>query len=84
MTRSQNQLRVGKRAIGVIRPVAQYSLEGKFIAVYKNATEAMRATGANSSTIIRVASKVTHRKTAGGFKWEFITEEEYEKYFNNN
>ena len=55
------------------KEVAQM-LDGKVIAVYKNAAVAKEATGANSSKI-RMCCR-GERKHAGGYEWKEITEEE--------
>ena len=54
------------------KKVAQYSKNGELIAVYNGTREAERATGISSQTISAVALHKPHRKTAGGFKWEYL------------
>lgn len=55
--------------------IIQKDLDGNFIAIYENATEAGRATGVCVRNILQVANgeefaKGHIRKTAGGYKWE--------------
>jgi len=59
------------------RPIAQISLDGTIVCVWKNCKEASRITGICYKNIYQVASKDEYRpgKTrsqAGGFKWEFL------------
>lgn len=63
------------------KSVQQFSLEGKLLATYKNASEACRITGINRRTIQMVASKYTYINkygkevrylTAGGYKWRYL------------
>lgn len=69
-----------------IRPkkILQYSLNGEFIAKFKNSKEAQDATGVCSRNILQVAAKTPFnssggtRKQAGGYVWKF--EEEVIKY----
>lgn len=51
------------------KPVEQYALDGTFIARYDTAVKAMKATGANKSSI-RDSCKSEYR-TAGGFQWKY-------------
>ena len=82
VTRSENQKRVGTdKAKGKRVPVAQYTLEGELVSMYRSAHQAMRITGVNQGGILKCAKGFQHRKTAGGFIWKFVTEEEYEKFF---
>lgn len=55
--------------------IVQKDLDGNFIAIYENATEAGKATGVCVRNILQVAMKTPTekgylRKTAGGYKWE--------------
>lgn len=58
------------------KSICQYSLEGKFIKEYENATEAMKATGVCSRNILQVANQESYnkigkiRKQAGGYVWK--------------
>lgn len=54
------------------KKVAQYDTKGNLIATYDGIREAERATGINSQSISKVALHKPHRKTAGGFKWEYL------------
>ncbi len=51
------------------KQVIQYTLAGQAIKSWESITDAMSATGANKSNIIRVAKGL--RATAGGFKWKY-------------
>lgn len=59
------------------RPVKQYSLEGIFIREYKNEIEASELTGVCNAGISAVCYHKENRKTAGGFQWVFVGEEQY-------
>lgn len=54
-------------------PVDQFTLEGEFIATYESAREAGRQTGIHSPNIIQCCRKIY--RTAGGFKWEFASQD---------
>lgn len=65
----------------IVKPltICQYSLDGKFIAEYRNAKEAYDATGVCQRNILQVCSRTEYakgryRKQAGGYKWEFKDE----------
>ena len=51
-------------------PIAQFDLEGNFIAVYNSALEASRKLGIDNSCISKAVKGTA--KTAGGFRWEVI------------
>ena len=62
-----------------LRPVAQFSLDGKLIKEYKTIREASRETGIRHENIRNCAAKQIinkekgyYAKSAGGYKWEFI------------
>ena len=63
-----------------IRPskIAQYTLDGKLIAIYDNSTEAYKATGVCARNIKQVANKEPYndkgftRKQAGGYIWRNV------------
>lgn len=65
-----------------LRPkkILQYSLDGEFIAEFKNSSEASRATGVCARNILQVANKTPFnknggiRKQAGGYIWKFKEE----------
>lgn len=84
VTRNENQRRCPNLTRKHPVPVAQYTEDGEFVAAYKSATEAYKITGINYASILRCARGVRHRKSAGGYKWELIGEEDYERYFNKN
>jgi len=54
---------------GKIKPVAQYTLDGELIAIYKSQAEAARQTGTNCKSIHYCLKGATH--TAGGFIWRY-------------
>lgn len=62
------------------KPISQYSLDGKYIATYSNATDAYKATNVCKRNILQVANKEPFnkkgniRKQAGGFIWKFKEE----------
>ena len=51
-------------------PIAQFDLDGNFIAVYNSAIEASKKLGIDNSTISKAVKG--RMKTAGGFRWEVI------------
>ena len=51
---------------------AQYTLDGKLVAIYKSASEAARRLGIGLSGITRVASGNTKSKTYKGFIWRYV------------
>lgn len=53
------------------KPIAQYSLEGNFIAEYPSINAAVAATGICQAGISYCAAG--HRKSAGGFHWAKLT-----------
>lgn len=63
-----------------IRPskIAQYTLDGKLVAIYDNSVEAQKATGVCYRNILQVANqepcndKGATRKQAGGFVWKNV------------
>lgn len=54
------------------KPVAQYDKNNHLIAVYDGVRVAERATGVSSQSISQVAKHQKYRKTAGGYRWEFV------------
>ena len=52
--------------------VAQYDKDNHLIAVYDGVRIAERATGVSSQSISKVAKHQKYRKTAGGYRWEFV------------
>lgn len=63
-----------KRRVGEkhSKPVAQLSLEGKIIKVYKSAAEAGRNGVAMQQHITDVCNHKGNHYTAGGFRWEYV------------
>ena len=59
---------------GKIKQVAQYSLDGELIAVYKNQAEASRKTNINRYSISDVLRG--RNRTGGGYIWRFVDEGE--------
>lgn len=54
------------------RGVIQYTLDGVEVARYESIADAGRATGVHCMSISKCVNKRYGRKTAAGFKWEFI------------
>ena len=52
--------------------VGQYDMNGKLINTFNGIREASRATGIDSGLISAVALHRKYRKSAGGYRWEFI------------
>lgn len=52
--------------------VGQYTKDGKLINTFDGVREAERATGINSRQISAVCLHKKYRKSAGGYRWEFI------------
>ena len=52
--------------------VAQYDKDNNLIAIYDGVRIAERATGISSQSISKVAKHQKYRKTAGGYRWEFV------------
>lgn len=59
-------------------PVAQYTLSGKFVAVYPSIKEVERTTGINNRRVGEACRGL--RKEVAGYVWKHISREEYEKY----
>ena len=51
---------------------AQYTLDGKLVAIYKSASEAARRLGIEVSGIAHVAKGNTRSKTYKGFIWRYV------------
>jgi len=58
------------------RPVVQL-LDGKELAKYRNSYEAGRQCGIDGTSINDVCKGYSYRKSAGGFKWEYTSLDEY-------
>lgn len=54
------------------RGVIQYTMDGVEVARYESIAEAGRAAGVHCMSISKCVNKRDNRKTAAGFKWEFI------------
>lgn len=71
----------GRRNDKESKPVKQLSLDGSLVRMWSSAGEAMDVTKINRSSIGRCAGKKllkgSRSLTAGGFKWEFATLEEF-------
>lgn len=52
--------------------VAQYDKNNHLIAIYDGVRIAERSTGISSQSISKVAKHQKYRKTAGGYRWEFV------------
>lgn len=59
-------------------PVAQYTLSGKFVAVYPSIKEVERTTGISNRRVGEACRGL--RKEVSGYIWKHISREEYEKY----
>ena len=57
------------------KAVNQYSLSGEYIATYCSASEAGRQTGVYHGTIMHCCRHDSRSKTAGGYLWEYDTED---------
>ena len=53
------------------KEVVQKLLDGTIIAVYKSLSEASRITGLSIWNLSSVCNKKPHRRTLGGYKWDF-------------
>lgn len=54
------------------KKVAQYDMDGNLVKVYDGVRIAERDTGVGSSLISAVAKHKKYRKSAGGYRWEYI------------
>lgn len=54
------------------RGVIQYTMDGVEVARYESIADAGRAVGVHFMSISKCVNKRDNRKTAAGFKWEFI------------
>ena len=59
-------------AVAKSKPVAQFTVNGEFVRNWPSAVEAHRHTGIDKSHISLACRN--ERRTAGGYKWEFIIE----------
>ena len=57
------------------KTVMQMDLQGNIIAVYESIVEAHRQTGIDKSSISHACSGIQKRKTAGGYEWKFVENE---------
>ena len=64
--------RTGLRKSDGDKRTAQYTLDGKLIAIYKSASEAARRLGIGFSGITSVARGNTKLKTYKGFIWRYV------------
>ena len=53
------------------KPVIQYDLDGKFLAVWNSTREAERVLGIHHSHIAECCNKLPKHNTAGGYRWEY-------------
>lgn len=56
--------------VGKCKPVAQYTLDGKYIETYRSVLDAHSITGVNKRSIASCANGV--RNKAGNFKWVYV------------
>lgn len=52
------------------KPIAQYSIKGKFIKIYPSSMEAYRITGVDPSSIIKCCKG--RNKIIGGYCWKYV------------
>lgn len=64
-----------KRRKGHGKPVNQYSLDGKYITTYNSTVDASERVGVDRTTIGKCCLHKGKSKTAGGFLWEYDTED---------
>lgn len=66
-------------AINKEKPIAQYSIENsELLNIYRNVKEAEEQTGIKYSNITNSARNYNY--TAGGYKWEYVTAQQYVDY----
>ena len=86
--RKLSRLSKGRRDSKQSLPVKQLTLDGAIVHIWSAASEAMATIGINCSSIGRVAGKKLLKRhrclSAGGFKWEFATQDEFEKYHSRS
>lgn len=58
------------------KPIGQYDLQGNLVKIWASAKEAQREKGWSSTSIGKCALGKTNHKTAYGFKWKFIKDDE--------
>jgi hypothetical protein len=64
---------LGRMSSGrVVVGVKQITLSGEVVAEFRSANEAEKTTGIGRNVIIAVCKQKKCRKTAGGFRWEFV------------
>lgn len=56
------------------KKVAQYTLNGDFVAVYESLSVAAREIKGDSSVISKVCDETKRNKTYKGFVWKFVVE----------
>ena len=65
-------IKKGTRNYSQMKKVIQYSLEGEYIACYRNAEDAAKAIGIKDKTgIYDVCTGRKNRKQCGGYKWKY-------------
>ena len=68
----ENMMLAVKKAAELKRkPVIQYDLDGKFLAVWNSTREAERVLGIHHSHIAECCNKLPKHNTAGGYRWEY-------------
>ena len=53
------------------KPVIQYDLDGKFLAVWNSTREVEKVLGIHHSHIAKCCNKLPGHNTAGGYRWEY-------------
>lgn len=70
----KNNVKLGKNIYGahLSRPVVQLSTDGKILGIFESTRQAGRMFNANGSKISALCNHDPKRKTAYGYKWEFL------------
>lgn len=69
---AEKSAQLKKYTDSIKKRVAQYDMDGHLIKVYSGVRAAERATGVRSRSISMVANHQKYRKSAGGYRWEFV------------
>lgn len=70
--RGDKSRQLKKYTDSIKKRVAQYDMDGNLIKIYDGVRIAERETGIGSQRISGVANHKQYRKSAGGYRWEFI------------
>lgn len=69
---AEKSAQLKKYTDSIKKRVAQYDMNGNLIKIYSGVRVAERATGIKSRNISMVANHQKYRKSAGGYRWEFV------------